>query len=154
MEAIVGRRISRFPVVMPTTGALSRIKAGRSCLPHMRFPPSPTAPIGLAGAKQTVSLTGLRSRTRPEMVVAPDNTLDSMFSERELAKRNVLLVDTLSSYSRPQRVIRRRERYLERGEHKNCLSGSQVTSGTVCKVMNFGFIEPMLISCGVAHCNK
>lgn len=64
---------------------LSSSRAGRSCLPHIRFPPSPTPPIGRAETKLTLplgplSLGGFRRRDRGAKVPARDSTRDSMIS--------------------------------------------------------------------------
>lgn len=81
-------------------------RAGRSCLPHIKFPPSPTAPIGLAETKLTLlllllfSLGGFRSWESEAKLQARDNTRDSMVSKSERERnQNVLVVAKLSSYS-------------------------------------------------------
>jgi hypothetical protein len=61
--AITGRRISFLAV---TGYDASRRRDGRSCLPHIRFPPSLTAPIGLIDKKLQLALpllsrSGLRT---------------------------------------------------------------------------------------------
>ena len=84
-----GRRISRFVAGKFAAGSdeLSRRIAGRSCLPHTRFPPdpSPTEMSFDAEKQEELSLSGVRRRRTPaEMAVAPDSTRDSiLFFQRE-----------------------------------------------------------------------
>jgi len=97
--AITGRRTSFLAFIGEDA---SRSNDGRSCLPHIRFPPSPTAPIGLIEMKlQLVLLWLSRSGLRTwAMVVACEKTRDSMAElrsrERE-RERNVILVPRVSS---------------------------------------------------------
>jgi hypothetical protein len=95
---------------------LSSSRAGRSCLPHITFPPSPTAPIGRAETKLTLplaplSLCGFRRWDRGANVAARDSTRDSMIRERERERERVrkrakcACGNSLSSYSRPERGL-------------------------------------------------
>lgn len=101
-------RISRFPA-----GELSRSRDGRSCLPHMMLPPSPTAPIGFIETKLEVLLSrmGLRKwgKEWTVVVVARDSTRDSMIvlrdRKRERGVANVLLVARVSSYGGERTVF-------------------------------------------------
>lgn len=82
--ARIGRRISFFPAKRPARALeLSRSRAGRSCLPQMTFPPSPTAPIGFNEMKLTFWWFSRGDLRRLEMVVAVvarDSTRDSIVS--------------------------------------------------------------------------